>query len=121
MPGNVRVERAVRATAGLGTLFAKLLRAASKTKNTYLAAQFRRLSAARGIKRAGHCRGTRPFSTLAITCCSVGPSDEDLGPNYFDQRHKLRTTKRLVKRLEALGHKVVLESTLSSASNEAGA
>jgi hypothetical protein len=46
---------------------------------------------------------------------------EDLGPNYFDQRHKLRTTKRLVRRLEALGHKVVLESTLSSASNHGGA
>jgi hypothetical protein len=46
---------------------------------------------------------------------------QDLGPNYFDQRHKLRTTKRLVKRLEALGHKVVLESTLPSALNPGAA
>jgi transposase len=50
-----------------------------------------------------------------------GAAYQDLGPNYFDQRHKLRTTKRLVKRLEALGHKVVLESSSSSAWNRGGA
>ena len=40
---------------------------------------------------------------------------QDLGANYFDQRHVLRTTKRLVKRLEALGHRVILESSVSNA------
>ena len=33
-----------------------------------------------------------------------------LGANDTDQRHTLRTTDRLVKRLEAVGHRVVLES-----------
>jgi len=42
---------------------------------------------------------------------------QDPGPNYFDQRHKLRTTKRLVKRLEALGHRVTLDSPLTPAFN----
>lgn len=37
---------------------------------------------------------------------------QDLGANYFDQRHILRTTKRLVKRLEALGHRVILQSPI---------
>jgi hypothetical protein len=37
---------------------------------------------------------------------------QELGANYFDQRHVLRTTKRLVKRLQALGHRVILESPL---------
>jgi hypothetical protein len=35
---------------------------------------------------------------------------QDLGSNYFDQRHTLRTTKRLVKRLEALGRRVIFDS-----------
>ena len=33
----------------------------------------------------------------------------DLGPDYFDKRNTLRTTNRLIKRLEALGHRVILE------------
>jgi hypothetical protein len=40
---------------------------------------------------------------------------QDLGANHFDQRHVFRTTKRLVKRLEALGHRVILKSPLSNA------
>lgn len=34
---------------------------------------------------------------------------QDLGGDYFDKRNIARTTRRLVKRLEALGHKVILE------------
>jgi SNF2 Helicase protein len=34
--------------------------------------------------------------------------------NYFDRRNVLRTTNRLVKRLEALGHRVTLQSPLTS-------
>jgi hypothetical protein len=94
--------------------------AVTKTKNTYLAAQFRRLAAARGMKRAviavAHTIVTTGYHLL-----QRGTVYADLGPNYFDQRHKLRTTKRLVKRLEALGHKVVLDSPLPSPLTPAGA
>jgi hypothetical protein len=34
---------------------------------------------------------------------------QDLGPDYFDKRNTVRATHRLVKRLEALGHRVILE------------
>ena len=33
----------------------------------------------------------------------------ELGPDYFDKRNTVRATYRLVKRLEALGHRVILE------------
>jgi hypothetical protein len=59
--------------------------------------------------------------TIGYHLLQRGTVYQDLGSNYFDQRHKLRTTKRLLKRLEALGHKVVLESTLSSALNPGAA
>jgi transposase len=94
--------------------------AASKTKNSYLAAQFRRLAAARGMKRAV-IAVAHTILTTGYHLLQRGTTYQDLGPNYFDQRHKLRTTKRLVKRLEALGHKVVLDSPLSSALTPAGA
>jgi hypothetical protein len=34
---------------------------------------------------------------------------QELGPDYFDKRNSFRATNRLVKRLEALGHRVILE------------
>jgi transposase len=42
-----------------------------------------------------------------------GTTYRELGGNYFDKRNLLRTTRRLVKRLEALGHRVILEPTQS--------
>ena len=119
MPANVRVKSR-KGNRWARHALCEAAWAASKTKNTYLAAQFRRLAAARGMKRAVIAVAHTILNT-GYHMLQRGTEYEDLGPNYFDQRHKLRTTKRLVKRLEALGHKVVLQSTLSSASNEAGA
>jgi hypothetical protein len=34
---------------------------------------------------------------------------QELGPDYFDKRNTLRTTNRLIKRLEALGRRVILQ------------
>jgi hypothetical protein len=36
-------------------------------------------------------------------------SYEELGGNYFDERERQATEKRLVRRLEKLGYQVVLE------------
>ena len=87
--------------------------AASKTKATYLQAQFRRLAAIRGSKRA--------IIAVASTILTIGyhmlkeeTTYRELGGNYFDKRNLLRTTRRLVKRLEALGHKVILEPRQSA-------
>jgi transposase len=86
--------------------------AASKTKATYLQAQFRRLAAIRGSKRA--------IIAVASTILTIGyhmlkeeTTYRELGGNYFDKRNLLRTTRRLVKRLEALGHRVILAPTQS--------
>ena len=82
--------------------------AASKTKGTYLQAQFRRLAALRGPKRA--------LIAVASSILIAGyymlqraTTYQDLGHDYFDKRNTVRATHRLVKRLEALGHRVILE------------
>ena len=89
---------------------------AAKAKNSYLSAQFRRLAAARGPKRAV-VAVAHTMLTIGYHLLQRGTTYQDLGANYFDQRHTLRTTKRLVKRLEALGHRVTLDSPLSTALN----
>jgi len=84
---------------------------AAKAKNSYLAAQFRRFAATRGSKRA-ILAVAHTILTIGYHMLQRGTVYQDLGANYFDQRHILRTTKRLVKRLEALGHRVILQSPI---------
>src|SRR5215831_5961440 len=82
--------------------------AASKTKGTYLQAQFRRLAALRGPKRA-LIAVANSILTAGYYMLQRATTYQDLGPDYFDKRNTVRATHRLVKRLEALGHRVILE------------
>jgi Transposase and inactivated derivatives len=82
--------------------------AASRTKDTYLAAQFRRLQRRRGTKRALVAVAHSLLVSLYYMLKHRVPYG-DLGPMHFDQLHPERLTRNLVRRLEALGHKVTLE------------
>jgi transposase len=81
--------------------------AASHTKKTYLAAQFRRLAARRGKKRALVAVG---HSLLVIMYHVLKNNVEyhDLGPDYFDKLEPERLRRYLVKRLQNLGFDVAL-------------
>lgn len=81
--------------------------AASHTKKTYLAAQFRRLAARRGKKRALVAVG---HSLLVIIYHVLKNNAEylDLGPDYFDKLEPERLRRYLVKRLQHLGFDVAL-------------
>ncbi len=82
--------------------------AASRTRNSYLAAQYRRLAARRGRKRAAVAVG---HTILIIAYALLQRPDpyQDLGPHYFDERDRHAVERRCVRRLEALGFKVTLE------------
>ena len=81
--------------------------AASHSKKTYLAAQYRRLAGRRGKKRAivavGHTMLVMMYHMLRD-----GVEYQELGPDYLDKLQPLRLTTYLVKRLESLGHQVKL-------------
>jgi transposase len=83
--------------------------AAARTKNTYVAVQFRRLAAKRGRKRAivalGHSLLVTGYYLLRKQC-----SYQDLGADYFDRINAEGLKRYLVKRLESLGQKVTLEA-----------
>src|SRR6266536_1715261 len=82
--------------------------AAARSKNTYLAAQFRRLAARRGAKRAAVADG---HSILSIVwhLLQHGHPYHDQGGNYFDTRTEPAVARNLVRRLKALGYTVKLE------------
>jgi transposase len=82
--------------------------AASHTKDSYPSARFRRLASRRGKKRAIVAVGHTLLQT-AYHLLKRQTDYKDLGADYFDKLHPDRLTRQLVKRLERLGHTVVLD------------
>jgi transposase len=108
--GKRRSGRTTKGNRWLKRILVQAAWAASHTKGTYLAAQYRRLAKRRGRKRAlvavGH--------TLLVIIYHVlkrGTTYAELGADFLDRQEPERLTRQLVKRLEALGHKVTLEPT----------
>jgi transposase len=85
-------------------------RAAGRSKDTYLGAQFRRLCARRGGKRAALAVG-HSILVIAYHMMDRGTTFKELGADYFDRRNPEKVKNRLVQRLEKLGYKVTLEAT----------
>jgi transposase len=96
--GNVWLRRALTQAAW----------GASMRKGSYFKAFYRRLATRKGKKRAiiavAHALLTTGYMLLW-----TGKSFADLGEDYFDRLDRDRLTKRLVKHLERLGHRVSLQ------------
>jgi transposase len=87
--------------------------AAIRSNDTYLAAQYQRLRPRRGHKKA---LGAVKHSIL-VACwhmLTTGELYNDLGGEYFQRRDPERTTKHLIKQLEALGHTVTLQQAAAA-------
>jgi transposase len=82
---------------------------AKHTRGTYAAAQFRRLAARRGAKRAI----VAVAHSLLVAAYYIIRDEvvyTDLGVAHFDRLAPTQLTRYFVKRLEGLGHKVTLET-----------
>jgi transposase len=87
--------------------------AATRSKDTYLAAQYARLRPRRGHKKA---LGAVKHSII-VACwhmLSTGEIYNDLGGDYFQRRDPAKTTKRLVAQLKRLGHTVTLQDATAA-------
>jgi transposase len=82
--------------------------AASKTKDTYLSAQYRRLATRRGKQRALVALG-HSILVSAYHILTRRVPYRELGPLYFDVLDRQRVQQRLVQRLERLGYAVNLQ------------
>jgi transposase len=87
--------------------------AAIRVKDSYLAAQYRRLKPRRGHKKAlGAVKHTMICAIWHML--ATGETYRDLGSDYFTNRNPERQTKRLVRQLERLGHRVTLEEAVAA-------
>jgi transposase len=87
---------------------------ASHTKQTYLAAQYRRLVRRKGQKRALVAVG-HSILVIAYHILNRRAGYEELGGDYFDRQSTERLQRQLIRRLERLGLKVVVEPMAEAA------
>lgn len=83
--------------------------AASHSKGTYLAAQYRRLAARRGKKRALIAVGHSILGIIYVLLANKHIQYHDLGGDFFDRLQPERLRRYLVDRLERLGWDVALK------------
>ncbi len=106
--GKRKGGRTRRGSPWLRAILVEAAQAAARTKDTYLSALYHRIAARRGRKKAviavAHAILLIVYRLLDRRECY-----RDLGPNYLDGRHREAVVRRLVARLERLGHRVSLE------------
>jgi transposase len=106
--------RTRRGSRWLRSALIEAAQAAARTKDTYLAAQYRRPAARRGKKKAAVAVG-HTILALAYYLLTRERTYHDLGVAYFDERDRQALERRLVRRLEGLGYKVAIEPSAPAA------
>jgi transposase len=107
--GKRRSGRTGHANRWLRSALAQAAHAAARKKGSYFQAQYGRLAARRGKKRATIAVAHSILVDLYYMLLR-GSEYEDLGGAYFDRRDSNRAQNRLVHRLEGLGYRVTLEA-----------
>ncbi len=106
--GKRRSGRTRKGNSWLRTGLVEAAQAAGRTK-TYLGEQYHRIAARRGKRRAA-VAVAHSLIVIVYHVLATERTFEDLGYRYLDERHRQRTTQRLVHRLSALGYRVTLEA-----------
>jgi transposase len=84
--------------------------AVTRKKNCYLSAQFKRLAARRGVKRAVMAVA-HTMLIIGYHMLKTGKGYYELGGNYLEQINKHQLQRYFVKRLQRLGLSVTVEPT----------
>jgi transposase len=100
--GKHRSTRIRKGAPWLKEILVQCAWAATRTKGTYLHAQFVRLRARRGPKKA-IIAVAASILTAVYHMIKNGVPYRDLGPQHFDSRNKQAQAKRLLARLRNLG------------------
>ena len=106
--GRNRSARTRQGNKHLKTALVVAAHAAGKRADTYLGAQYRRLAARRGKKRAA-LAVAHSIVVIAYYMLKRGTTYSDLGADFFDMRSSQQVQHALVRRLEQLGLKVTVE------------
>jgi transposase len=96
-----------RGSPWLRTALVEAARAAARTKETYLGAQYQRLARRRGANRAAVAVG-HSLLVSSYYLLKGEPEYVDLGRHYFDERDREQLVRQSVKRLRQFGYEVEL-------------
>ncbi len=80
----------------------------ARQKHGYLTAQFQRIAARRGKKRAGMAVA-HSMLVIIYHLLQEGVPYEERGDAFFEEQDRQLTEKRLIRQLERLGHQVTLQ------------
>jgi transposase len=92
----------------LRTALVEASMSAVRKKDSYLRSKYYRLKARMGVKRAAVAIAHK-ILIIAYRMLADGTVYTDLGDTYLDSLSKTRTSRHLVRRLEALGFRVQIE------------
>ena len=92
-------------------------RAAARKKHSYLRSLYHRLAARRGKSRAAVAVG-RTILQAAYYMLKRGEVYHELGEHYLDRIDRERTSRRLIKRLQALGFDVAVQDQTGQAEDD---
>jgi transposase len=106
--GKKKRETTRRGNVHLMTALVQAAVCAARAKGTYLRSKYWRLVPRTGKKRAAMAIAHK-ILTAAYFMLRDGVDYADLGEAYLDKRNAEATARALVKRLEAMGHKVTIE------------
>ena len=112
--GKRKSSRLRKGAPWLKTLLVQCAWAASRKKDSYYKAQFLRLRARRGPKKAV-CAVAASLLTAIYHMLKDGTEHKDLGAAHFDRRSTEVKTNRLVAQLTKLGFKVELQALAEAA------
>ena len=118
-PGNnesAHKQKSGRTTKGnkvLRTTLVTCAHSAVKVKQSFFSAQFHRISARRGSKRA-YVAVAHSILIAIYNVLSKGEVFRDLGSDYYDQFNKEHKANSMVRRLKELGYEVTIATAALS-------
>ncbi len=112
--GKRKSGKTAKGNKVLRTTLITCAHAAVKVKNSFFNAQFARISAHRGTKRA-YVAVAHSMLIAIYHVLSTGELFKDLGSDYYNQFNKERKANSMVKRLKALGYEVTIATVAATA------
>lgn len=112
--GRRKSGKPAKGNKWLGAALTEVAWAASRTKGTYLNAQYRRLAPRRGKKRAIGALKHTILTAIYFMIRDCVPYT-DLGPDHFTRINPEQQTRYHVRKLQQLGHKVDLTPIANAA------
>ncbi len=112
--GKRRSGKTRKGSPALRATLVEAAQAAARTDGTFLAAQYHRIAARRGHKRA-IIAVAHSILIIAYRMLSEHVAYRELGSSFYDQRDRQSLERRLINRLERLGNKVTVEPIAAGA------